>query len=113
MQQKRNVVIGGIILAVIVIVGFLYSQFSAQAPEQDPTIGNEAALERITAERAKTATDASAVPATPDATVDAILDDAASDDQALQSEVTNEQDAVTASGDTINTLSQTYDETQL
>lgn len=52
------------------------------------------------------------IPATPDTAVDAIIDEASLDDQALQDDAMNEQEAITASGDDINILTQTYDENQ-
>jgi hypothetical protein len=117
MSQKQKVFAGIAALIVIVALGFLYNHFSKKTPpQQDTTLGKATWRDTVrSAQDGAQSQDAAAVvvPVTPDSTVDAIINDASSDDKALQNEVTNEKDAVTTSGTEINNLSQTYDESKL
>ncbi len=111
MTQKQKVLGGVIALIVVVLFGLLYSRLSVQAPT--PGTIDDSGMKVASPASQQTVSNAAVVPATPDATVDAIIDDASLDDQSLQKDVTAEQDAVKASGMDITNLSQTYDENQL
>ncbi len=110
MSQKQQMLAGAGVLIIVVLIGLaIYSQSSQTIPSRDLMVGSNSQVDAIEQESRE-----SVVPAaTPDATVDAILNDASTDDQAMTDEVATEQDAVTASGDEINNLTQTYDENQL
>jgi hypothetical protein len=112
MSQKQKVSVAIMTLLIVMLLSLLYSYFFKQ--DSGEIIRSEDALERRTAEDAGgISSNAVTVPATPDATVDAIIDDASLDEQTLQDESISEQDAVTASSADINNLTQTYDEDQL
>lgn len=110
MSQKQKVLAAAIAVAVVAGFGFLYSQFSAQAPSKDDASFGKTTRMMQDEQRAQ---EAAAIPATPDAAVDAIIDDAVLDDSTLENEVSGEKDAITASGEEINNLGQTYDADQL
>jgi len=111
MTQKQKVLGGVMVLVVVVLFGLLYSQLSVQAPT--PGMIDDSGMKLGLPASQQIVSDAAVVPATPDATVDAIIDDALLDDQSPQKDVTDEQDAVKASSMDITNLSQTYDENQL
>lgn len=111
MSHKQKVLAGVITAVVVVGFVFIYSRLSVQAPSQGAM--DASAVRKIEVADAEKQSREAAIPSTPDAAVDAIIDDAALDDQALSGEVDGEKAAITASGEEINNLSQTYDENQL
>lgn len=113
MSSKQNVLAVAIVtLIVVFIAGYAYDRISMSDPSQ--TINNQTA---DNVPEVKVSLDASIksdpVPETPDAVVDALLQDAAFDDTTMNSALQNEQESVSESGKNINQLTQTYDENQL
>lgn len=104
MTQKQKVLAGVMTLIIVLLFGFLYAYFSMPSAAPDANTA-------VTPQTNAPAT--AVVPATPDAAVDAIIKDASVDTQALQTDAASEKDAVKASGQKLNTLSQTYDENKL
>ena len=120
MSQNQKMIAGAAVLAVTSLLVLLYGQFSTKSTDvSDSAAVVEKSKTGVVVRDAQQVTEkqqdmrASAVPSTPDATVDAIINDASSDDQALKDEVNGEKAAVSANSEEINTLSQTYDENQL
>ncbi|MDD5083675.1 MAG: hypothetical protein PHT88_01890 [Candidatus Moranbacteria bacterium] len=112
MSQKQKVLGVAAALVIVLALAFLYNQFSSVG---NTPSGLSVGTTKNTASGVSTRelAPAATIPATPDATVDAIIDEVSFDDQALQDDVTSEKEAISASGTEINNLSQTYDENQL
>ena len=102
MTMQRKFLVGCIILACVVVIGFLYSHSFVQAPTKDASLSQQIKVETPLASKV-------VAPSTPDAIVDTILKDASFDDITLQSDVKNEKDAVSANSIDIDMLSQFYD----
>lgn len=112
MSQKQKVLGGVAAIIVLLLSGGLYVKLSAPRVPLNKNISSATNL-RVNQQKAQQLSDAALIPATPDAAVDAIIDEAALDDQTLQTDVNDEQQAITTSGENINNLTQTYDENKL
>lgn len=110
MSQKQKVFVGVILIVVMVLFGIIYAQFSSPVSTRDASSVNTV---RSNQQKEKNSSETVSIPATPDAAVDAIVNDATLDEQALQDDAANEQEAIIESGEDINNLTQTYDENQL
>jgi hypothetical protein len=118
MTQKQKIFAGVMIIVIVVITGLIYRQFSLSPNAVFPSglslnqkMNTDSTPSSGMNERQTSV--AETVPATPDAMVDAILDQASLDDKSLQDDAVSEKASVTASGEDINNLTQTYDENQL
>ena len=102
MSSKRKIVIA---IAIVLVVGSVVMLRKAITPTQNNTTLHQFS----NTEQAKEVL----VPVTPDAAVDAIVDDAAADNTSLDDALGAERSSVSATSKDINTLSQSYDETKL
>ena len=110
MTQKQKL-FAGIAVAVLVLGALIWSQSSPSKTKTKNTLssGSNTQVDKVQKKPVETNTEN----LSPDDAVDSIVNDAAIDNEALNDEITAEQDAVTASGSEINNLTQPYDETKL